>query len=127
MSVGALDWAFKVEDVTSPEKLVLLALANFANNQNQSWASQSTMAKMTALTTKTIRKALASLEASGLITRQERHREDGSRSTDLITLNVAQTASGGGELRSGGGEPPSGGVGNDVPPSLRLNRHLSRQ
>ncbi|MCA6264427.1 MAG: helix-turn-helix domain-containing protein [Phenylobacterium sp.] len=115
MSVGAIDWAFKVEDVNAPCKLVLLALANFANNQNQSWASQSTISKMTCLSTKTIRKALSMLEADGFISRQERRREDGSRSSDIITLNLSQTALGGGEGGSGGGELRSGGVGNDVP------------
>ncbi len=115
MSVGAIDWAFKVEDVNAPCKLVLLALANFANLQNQSWASQSTIAKMTCLSTKTVRKALAMLEADGFISRQERRREDGSRSSDVITLNLSQTGLGGGEGGSGGGERSSGGVGNDVP------------
>ncbi len=115
MSVGAIDWAFKVEDVNAPCKLVLLALANFANLQNQSWASQSTIAKMTCLSTKTVRKALAMLEADGFISRQERRREDGSRSSDVITLNLSQTGLGGGEGGSPGGERSSGGVGNDVP------------
>ncbi len=115
MSVGAIDWAFKVQGVFAPHKLVLLALANFANNVNQSWASQSTLAKMTGLTTKTIRKALKDLEADGFISREERRREDGSRATDLITLNIAQLGTHQPENPSGGGEPPSGGVGNDVP------------
>ena len=115
MSVGAIDWAFKVQGVFAPGKLVLLALANFANNMNQSWASQSTLAKMTGLTTKTIRKALKDLEAEGFINREERRREDGSRASDLITLNIAQVGTQQPENPSGGGEPPSGGVGNDVP------------
>ena len=127
MSVGAIDWAFKVQGVFAPGKLVLLALANFANNMNQSWASQSTLAKMTGLTTKTIRKALKDLEAEGFINREERRREDGSRASDLITLNIGKGGNQQPENPSGGGDPPSGGVGKDVPPSLRLNRQLNHQ
>jgi hypothetical protein len=88
MSVQALSAAFAVRGVSPSEKLTLLALCNFANERMECWPSQERLAEDTELGERTIWAALKSLEAKGLITRTRRTRVDGSRASDMITLNL---------------------------------------
>lgn len=106
MSVKALSCAMSLRGVTPSEKLLLLALANYADENMQCWPSQRRLADDTCLSDRTIRTLLATLEERRIVSRQERQRKDNSRATDLITLHfaggVAETASGGAEITSGG-------------------------
>jgi hypothetical protein len=87
MSIEAINAALKLTDVTSTEKLVLIVLANYANEDNQSWMSQRKMQELTCLKERSVRNALAALEDRQLIAREERKRPNGSKTTDLITLS----------------------------------------
>lgn len=89
MSVEAIAWASKQRTGSPGAKLVLIALANYANDLGQCWPSQATLAMWTEQSDRTIRTHLATLESMGLITRQARG-AGGSFTTDLITLNMAQ-------------------------------------
>lgn len=109
MSVQALSGAFALRGVSPTEKLVALALANYADPHGRCWPSHSCMAADTGLSERTILTALKGLEAYGLLSRQERRRTDGSRSSDLITLSF-----GGGEMVSPRGEALSPGGGETV-------------
>ena len=109
MSVQCLALAFKIQDVSPSEKLVLLALANYADEEDQAWPSQRTLAKITCLSDRTIRTVLSALEERGLITREADNRADGSRSTDLVTLHLDRAQI------SGGAETVSGGVRKQLP------------
>lgn len=91
MSVQAITAAFAVQGVSPSEKLLLLALANYADADGECWPSQTTLTFDTGLSERTIRTALASLEASGLLSRQRRNRPNGSRTSDLITLTLPET------------------------------------
>jgi hypothetical protein len=115
MSVAALSCAMALRDVSPSEKLLLLALANYADEHMQCFPSQRRLADDTCLSDRTVRTLLAGLEARHIISRQERQRRDNSRATDLITLHfagvVAEAASGGAEIISGGvGKPLPGGA-----------------
>jgi DNA-binding MarR family transcriptional regulator len=99
MSVQALSSAFAARGLSPSEKLVLLALANYADASQRCFPSHATIAADTGLSDRTILTVLKSLEDGGLLTRQQRRREDGSRSSDLITLTF-----GGGEMVSPRGE-----------------------
>lgn len=89
MSVQAITCALAVRGVTASEKLVLLALANYADENMRCWPSQARLADDTCLTERTMRTVLASLEQRRLISRKERRRQDGTRASDVITLHFS--------------------------------------
>lgn len=93
MSVQALSCAFAIRGISSSEKLVLLALANFANERMQCWPSQDRLAADTELSDRTVWAALKGLETKGVLSRVSRKRADGTRSTDVFTLHFALTVS----------------------------------
>lgn len=69
MSVQALSWVFDHEKTTSgTDRLVLLALANHANDAGEAWPSKATLARETNITREeTVRLSLRRLELAGLI------------------------------------------------------------
>lgn len=89
MSVQALSLAFAVRGLSSSEKLVLLALANYANEKMICWPSQETLSDDTELSARTIWGALQGLEKRAMISREARKRGDGTRASDVITLHFA--------------------------------------
>lgn len=89
MSVQALSCAFAMRGLSPSEKLVLLALANFANDKMQCWPSQERLAADTELSARTVWAALKSLEDMRLMSRASRKRADGTRSTDVFTLHFS--------------------------------------
>lgn len=108
MSVQAIAQALKIRGVSPSEKLVLMVLANYADEHNRSFPSHRRLSDETGLSERTILSVMKALEARDLLVRQERKRPDGSRSTDLITLNL------GGEIISPRGEIDGGGVGKPL-------------
>ena len=86
MSLRAITLALETTGLSPSEKLVLIVLANYANEKNQCWPSQKTLAKLTELTDRSIRNCLSSLEQKGLIYRTHQQRSDGSRSSDMIQI-----------------------------------------
>jgi hypothetical protein len=80
--------ALALRNVTASEKLVLLALANYADEDMRCWPSQKRLAEDTCLTDRTMRTVLAALEERGVVSRVERRRPDGSRATDIITVHL---------------------------------------
>jgi len=71
-------------------KLLLLMIASYANDGGFAFPSRRTLALDCQVTDRTITEQLGALEAAGWITRTERRRPDGSRSTDLIRIIVAK-------------------------------------
>lgn len=68
MSLRALTWAMEHDGCpSSSTKLVLLAFANFANEQHWAYPSTETVARLTKLDPKTVRAATDALEAAGII------------------------------------------------------------
>jgi hypothetical protein len=112
MSVKALTCAMALRDVSPTEKLLLLALANYADEHMRCYPSQKRLAEDTCLSDRSIRSLLAQLEGRRIISRQERQRADNSRATDLITLHFFGEVA---EAASGGAEMVSGGVGKQLP------------
>lgn len=89
MSIQAVACAIALRGVSSTEKLLMIALANYADADMRCYPSHKTLAEDTCLSERTILSALKSLGERGLLKRAERRRLDGSRSTDLITLYFA--------------------------------------
>ncbi|MEW6894569.1 helix-turn-helix domain-containing protein [Trueperella pyogenes] len=75
MSWRASAWALdEVLGIGANAKLVLLALCEFANDDNETWRSQSEIAKRAECEERTVRTHLKSLEGWGLISRRPRYR-----------------------------------------------------
>lgn len=112
MSLKAMTCAMALRGVTASEKLLLLALANYADENMTCYPSHRRLAADACLTDRTVRTLLAALEARGLISRREQSRADGSRTTDIITIHFAGEVA---EIISGGAEIISGGVRKQFP------------
>jgi len=88
MSVQAITWALDYAAGSVTEKVILLVLANYANEYGISWPSQKTLADQTALGERTVRRVLADMDARGVIRRIPRRRGNGSRQSDMILLTA---------------------------------------
>ena len=88
MSFAAQKWAMALTVGSSTAKAVLLALAYYADEEGVCWPSQETLARDTEFTSRAVRTAIGKLQELGLISSEKRHRRDGSRASDMITLNV---------------------------------------
>ena len=69
MSIWAVNWAFHTEVAPPVHKLVLVALANFADDEDLAWPHVETLAGMASVSTRTVQRALKTLEEAGLIER----------------------------------------------------------
>lgn len=87
MSYHLAAWAMDV-DVPPREKLMLILIASHANDEGECFPSQTTLAYRSGLSRRTVLRSLSELEERGIITRRQRRRPDGSRSSDTIRLNV---------------------------------------
>jgi GntR family transcriptional regulator len=86
MSLVAMTWAWE-QDVASGAKLVLLALADRANEDDGTcWPGIKTVARKVGLSERVVRKHVESLEVLGLLRREVRTRGDGSQTSNLIVL-----------------------------------------
>lgn len=86
MSWAATSWASKVKTGSPAIKLVLLTLANFADDWGYCFPSQKTLAEITECGERSIRRYLDQLESMGIIKRVRRHRGDGARTSDGVYL-----------------------------------------
>lgn len=85
MSNTAKNWAFR-QDLKPVPKLVLVVLADAANDQGICWPSIATLADKTGVTRRTVQRAIQLLICRKLITAQQRYRSDGSCSSNLYRL-----------------------------------------
>ncbi len=90
MSAEAMKWA-KEQKLTGTAKVTLLALAWYANTKGEAWPSQQTLADHTGLGVRTIRRAMAALEALGAIKRRVRSKGAAGRSSDHVELPLQRT------------------------------------
>lgn len=88
MSNLALAWAWEQDPGSTTTKLVLIALADTANDDGELWPSQRYLGHKVGLRERQVREHLSRLEERGFIERMERRRQDGTRSTDLFRLTT---------------------------------------
>lgn len=91
MSVQAITCALAARGVSPSEKLVLLALSNYADEHMQCWPSQQRLADDCCMSERGIRKILAELESRKVLSREPRRRDDGYRASDKFTLHFLGT------------------------------------
>ena len=88
MSVKVSSWVWGLDTLTdNAPLLVLLALADAANDEGYCWHNQKTLCKKSRQSTSTARRALRKLEAMGLVTTFRRMTSKGLAS-NLYLLNV---------------------------------------
>jgi DNA-binding transcriptional regulator YhcF (GntR family) len=100
MSYSAMAWARAIKTGSPTVKAVLLAVANYADEEGICWPSQDQLAEDTELSRHSIMRAIEQLEEMDLLTRERRHRKDGSRTSDLIMLDLSRTVQRSTEQRS---------------------------
>lgn len=92
MGFKTSEWAYTVP-VTGPMKAVLAALAHRANDKtHRCFPGQETLVGMTGLSRATVSRALGGLEDLGIISRQRRKRENGSRTSDEYVIDTSYVA-----------------------------------
>ena len=86
MSVKAISWAFEQNVTPSAAKFVLVALANYGDQQGYCYPSQEMLAKDTGQSDRSVRSHLIYLEERGLIRRERRSNRHGHRMPDAYWL-----------------------------------------
>lgn len=89
MSFEAIGWAFTTPIESPGAKLVLLALANYANSENGSYPSIRRIFELTNIKPRTIATHLKFLEEQGLVKRHERYLANGGRASTLYEFCMA--------------------------------------
>ena len=102
MSIAAMTWAWGLEELPPGETLVLLALADQANDQGLCWPSQETIASKARCSLRSVKRAVNSLRNAGLLEVEHRGREGFSkgRKSNIYRLNVGAEISAKSELRA---------------------------
>lgn len=91
MSWEAVNWAtaeMRNPDLTTPEKFVLLILANIANQEGECWPSYQYIQDLTGLASSTVRNACKTIEESGLMTIEKRLNQKGGQTSNMYQLKV---------------------------------------
>ena len=94
MSIEAINYALKCPVKNATQKAVLLVLANYSNEQNQSYPSISTISRQSCCQDRTVIRALKELEESGFIQKMPRFNEKGQTS-NLYTVGGDNISRGG--------------------------------
>jgi hypothetical protein len=93
MSFQAMAWAVK-QPLPCSEKMVLLMLANYANDVNLCWPSVARLAADSGLSASKVRKCVVWLEAANMVQRTMQIRVYGQTS-NVYTLDLSVTFVGG--------------------------------
>lgn len=89
MSVEAITWANKQRTGSPGAKLVLLALANYADEDGYCYPSQATLAIVTEMSRDSIARHMKALEGAGLLAREGRFDKTGRRTTDMVRVLIS--------------------------------------
>jgi len=88
MSHAACQWAKTVITGGTTNKAILMVLADYANHSHEAWPSFERVAKEAECSVSTVKRAVADMEARGLLTRQRRRRPDGKLGSYVLVLSV---------------------------------------
>ena len=88
MSFQAMAWAAQQKCPNSISKLVLLMLANYADDRHQTFPSYKKLAQLCACNDRTVMRAINQLKELGFITVSKRYGDDGKQTSNSFTLDV---------------------------------------
>jgi len=87
VSILAMTWAWGLMELDQSQTLVLLALADAANDEGVCWPSQAEIGRKARLKDRAVRNQIRSLEAAGLLSVSRRATPQG-RKTNVYRLNI---------------------------------------
>ena len=87
MSIAALNWAWR-QELPPMEKLALVAIADFADGTGSCFPGQGRLVDMTGMSQATLKRAIAAMEAAGLLSRERRTDKRGHRTSDRYQLHM---------------------------------------
>jgi len=79
VSVHVLSWAWKQRLGNPTRKLVLLKLADSANDDGECWPYQTTIAEDVGISRRSVERHIAGLRDAGLVVTKQQFRDDGSK------------------------------------------------
>lgn len=86
MSFDAMSWAVKQKCKTPTSKLILLLIANYADENNSAYPSKDHLSQMANCDERTIRRSLKSLQDQGLLQVEQRYNADGRQTSNRYFL-----------------------------------------
>ena len=86
MSFDAMSWASKKECQNSTNKLVLLMLANYSDENESSYPSYKHLAKICECSERTVMRSIDSIISLGLLKKQVRFNSDGKQTSNRFIL-----------------------------------------
>lgn len=86
MSIQAVSWALAQRIEQPAVKLLLVAYANYADENLVCWPSQEQLAEDTSMSVRSVQRHVKALEAMGYLSKEERRSLNGTRITDLVQL-----------------------------------------
>ena len=121
MSRHATDWAWETDPGSSSLKLILLSMADRADEYNLCYPSIERLVKDTCLNKKTVQAGLISLMKMGLIS-DTGERKGATKRVRVFSLNITKNGNIKGN-REGGNEPENGNVteNGNIPKNGMLN------
>lgn len=90
MSNKAINWAWEIQGLSPVERLVLLAIADHADESHSSYPGQELLARRSCCSVRTVQRVLPRLEELGILSRVRRYVE-GGRTSDRYVLRVGYT------------------------------------
>ena len=131
MSFEALSWASRQECGNSLNKLILLMLANYSDENHQTYPSYKHLAKICHCADRTAMRAVKELAAKGFLEIQPRFTTDGKQTSNIFILSVrgdrddrvGVTQTTPNTVRDIQVENTGGGDINDTPTAIRINRN----
>jgi len=121
VSLDYLSWAFGLDEKPTG-KLVLLALADHANENGESYPSMKRLEQRTGLTRRSIQQTLRKLEEKGLVNTLEQRKSGRQVVSRYRLLRKSESSAVGANVVQGGGERHSPPGANVVRPS-KENHH----
>ncbi len=105
MSLEARNWARRIGGLPIAAKAVLMALADHADADGKAWPKLKTLAEITSMTERHVRRQICVLEGRGLVMREDRFRKDGGQTSNIYRLAIERPSPSGPPPK----DPPSRG------------------
>lgn len=122
MSIKVTTWVWENGPETPVERFVLLALADFADDQGRCWPSVATIARRCCMSDRNARRILRRLEVGGWLTCAVRH---GRNRTSRYRIHLPETAHSVGTQRSPGHPQPENRTTRARKPDITLSAEPS--
>lgn len=129
MSIRCIEWAFRVKGLKPSAKLVLIKLADNANDQGEAYPALGTIAEHTGISRRTVIRQIRELEAAGLVD-VERRKVGDVNLPNVYRLNLSGVVTEdhqGGDTTSLGVVTPCHQGGDTVTPGVVTQCHPNRQ